>query len=220
MTESEHELEELVVEEAIVSATGLKPNVLQIGIKGDPSLRETAIGRARHTSILDEIYPRLAPCLESIMLERSPYHIFIGFNNGEIRTRSLFDPLREEIHAAERLLEKAYCNRHFPAIPYDEKIQMMRETYDFILANKHFNKVPEFWKNIFRRRHESWEPMTEDEIRRIFQTLGVLRSLEDYYLRNATISIVQSIVRLQFNCDGTQIVRAEDFQAFIENNLP
>ncbi len=220
MNESGHELEELVVEEAIVSATGLKPNVLQVGLKGDPSMRETATGRTRHTSILDEIYPQLAPCLETLMRDHSPYHIFIGFNNAEIRTRSIFDPLREEIHSAERLLEKAYCNRHFPAIPFDEKIQLMKEIYDFMLGNEHFKRVPDFWKNIFNRRHRSWEPMTEAEIVRIFETLGVLRALDDYYLRNATISIVQSIVRLQFNCDGTQIVRAEDFQSFIEENLP
>ncbi len=220
MSESEHELEELVLEEAIVSAAGLQPHALQIGIKGDPSMRETAIGRERHKSILDKIYPELEPCLETIMLERSPYQIFIGFNNAEIRTRSIFDPLREETHTADRLLEKSYCDRHFPAVSYAEKIEMMREMYDYIMGSQHFKRVPGYWRNIFRRRHESWEPMTEEEITKIFQTLGVLRSLEDYYLRNATISIVQSVVRMQFNCDGTQIVAAEDFHEFIKQNMP
>lgn len=40
-----------------------------------------------------------------------------------------------------------------------------------------------------------------------------------YYIRNVTISIVQSIVRMQFNCDGTQIVSAENYQQFLEDNL-
>ncbi|HID81832.1 MAG TPA: hypothetical protein EYP51_05600 [Thiotrichales bacterium] len=214
------ETEELVLKEALVSATGLDSNVLQIGLKGDPSLRETALLRERYDSDLDKIYGDLQPALEDLLINHSPYHIFIGFNNAEIRTRSIFDPLREEIHEASKLMDKPYIDRHFPEIPYDEKIQAMRELYDYVLESKYFNRVPEFWKNIFCKRHKAWHPMTTEEIKTIFQTLGVLRNMEDYYLRNVTISIVQSVVRMQFNCDGTQFVKAKDFKQFIEENLP
>jgi len=214
------ETEELVIKEAVVSATGLDPNVLQIGLKGDPSLRETALFRERYDSDLDKIYSDLQPALEDLLINHSPYHIFIGFNNAEIRTRSIFDPLREEIHEATKLLDKSYIDRHFPEIPFEEKIQAMRDLYNYVLENKYFKRVPKFWKNIFCARHKAWQPMTEEEIKTIFQTLGVLRGMDDYYLRNVTISIVQSVVRMQFNCDGTQFVKAKDFKRFIEENMP
>ena len=214
------ETEELVLKEAVVSATGLDSNVLQIGLKGDPSLRETASLRERYDSDLDKIYDELEPALVDLLINHSPYHIFIGFNNAEIRTRSIFDPLREEIHEATKLLDKSYINRHFPEIPFEEKIQAMRDLYDYVLENKYFKCVPKFWKNIFCKRHKAWQPMTKEEIKTIFQTLGVLRNMEDYYLRNVTISIVQSVVRMQFNCDGTQFVKAKDFKQFIEENMP
>ena len=214
------ETEELVLKEAVVSATGLDSNVLQIGLKGDPSLRETALLRERYNSDLDKIYGELQPALEDLLINHSPYHIFIGFNNAEIRTRSIFDPLREEIHEATKFLDESYLNRHFPEIPFEEKIQAMRDLYDYMLESEHFKRVPEFWKNIFCKRHKAWQPMTVEEIKTIFQTLGVLRGMEDYYLRNVTISIVQSVVRMQFNCDGTQFVKAKDFKRFIEENMP
>lgn len=214
------ETEELVLKEALVSATGLDSSVLQIGLKGDPSLRETATLRQRYDSELDRIYDKLEPGLEDLLINHSPYHIFIGFNNAEVRTRSIFDPLREEIHDANKLLDSDYIERHFPTIPFDEKIQAMRELYDYVLESKHFSRVPEYWKNIFCKRHKAWQPMSQEEIKTIFQTLGVMRNMETYYLRNVTISIVQSIVRMQFNCDGTQFVKAGDFKRFIAENMP
>lgn len=214
------ENEELVLKEALVSATGLDSSVLQVGLKGDPSLRETATMRQRYDSELDRIYDKLEPKLEDLLINHSPYHIFIGFNNAEVRTRSIFDPLREEIHDASKLLKNDYIERHFPTIPFDEKIQAMRELYDYVLETKHFSTIPEHWKSIFCKRHKVWQPMSQEEIKTIFQTLGVMRNMDTYYLRNVTISIVQSIVRMQFNCDGTQFVKASDFKRFIEENMP
>jgi len=31
---------------------------------------------------------------------------------------------------------------------------------------------------------------------------------------------VQDMIRMQFNCDGTQIISAENYQKFIEENMP
>lgn len=214
------ENEELVLKEALVSATGLDSSVLQVGLKGDPSLRETATVRQRYDSELDRIYDKLEPKLEDLLINHSPYHIFIGFNNAEVRTRSIFDPLREEIHDAGKLLNDNYIDRHFPAIPFEEKIIAMRELYDYVLNTPHFERIPKFWKNIFCKRHKVWQPMSQDEIRTVFQTLGVLRSMDTYYLRNITISIVQSVVRMQFNCDGTHFVKSSDFKKFIAENMP
>jgi len=219
-SEETHEIEELVLKEAVISATGLDAGALQIGIKGDPSLRETAPLRDRYQSILDERFDEIGPSLERLLMHQSTYQLFIGFNNAEVRTYSIFDPLREEIHSAEKLLDKKYIERHFPEIPFEEKITMMRELYDFIFQNQHYKHVPSYWRKIIDRRHKEWQPMSIEEIGQICRTLVVLRDLENYYLRNVTISIVQSVVRMQFNCDGTQFVRAQDFKQFIEENLP
>lgn len=215
-----NELEELVLREALISAVGVNTDTLQIGIKGDPSLRETALNRTRHKSVIDNIYARLQPRLEKLLLKNSVYQLFIGFNNGEIRTRSVFDPLREEIHSAEKLLDDGYISRHFPAIPHREKIEMMRGMYDYIFNSKQFNRVPPHWKKIFEQRHTHWQPMKSDEIQLVLESVGKLRNMEDYYLRNVLISTVQSVVRLQFNCDGTQIVSAKLFGKFMQDNIP
>ena len=213
------ELEELVLKESIVSATGLRPDSLQVGIKGDPSLRETAMLRPRYHTILDEIYPQLEEHLLELLCERSSYQIYIGFNSGEVRTRSVFDPLREESHSAERMLEDDYLARHFPAISYEAKVEGMRDMYDYLLSSKMFNDIPDYWKKIFARRHSEWRPMDKGAISKVLGSLKALRDMPDYYLRNATISMVQGIVRLQFNCDGTQLVNAENYQRFLEENL-
>ncbi|RTZ58027.1 MAG: hypothetical protein DSZ32_02335 [Gammaproteobacteria bacterium] len=220
MTEKENKLEELVLQEAIVSATGINAEMLQIGIKGDPSMRETALVRERYDSPLDKIYQQLEPVLKDLLLNRGIYQLFIGFNNAEIRTRSLFDPLREEIHAAEKLVNNDYVERHFPPIPYEEKIAAMREMYNQLYSSELYRKLPKHWQSIVRKRHDSWQPMEQEEVLTILSTLSSMRNMPEFYLRNATISVVQSVVRMQFNCDGTQIVRAKDFQQFIEDNMP
>jgi hypothetical protein len=95
----------------------------------------------------------------------------------------------------------------------------MREMYDYLLGSRMYENLPEHWKKIFERRHGKWNPMPREDIARVLSSLKALRDTPDYYLRNATISMVQGIVRLQFNCDGTQLVNAENYQRFIEENL-
>jgi len=91
-------LEQLILQESIVSAAGLNSEQVLIGIKGDPSLRESAPLRKRYDSKVDSLFDQLEPNLEDIMINRGIYRIFIGFNSGEIRTSSIFDPLRQDIH--------------------------------------------------------------------------------------------------------------------------
>lgn len=220
MSDEDTEMEELVLRECILSATGLNEGSVQIGIKGDPSLRETSLERKKYESPVDRVMDALVVNLEELLINRSTYRVFIGFNSGEIRTQSIFDPLRQEIHAAEKLADSAYIDRHFPKISYDEKIAAMRDIYQMIQKSKWFDKVPSFWKSIFIKRHQSWQPMTPTEIHKIMSTLKIMRSLPDFYLRNITICMVQDMVRMQFNCDGTQIISAENYQKFLEENMP
>ncbi len=217
--EQEQDFEELVLKESIVSASGMNSNNLLIGIRGDPSLRETTFDRKRYKSEADEHIDVLIPNLQELMLNRSAYKLFIGFNNGEIRTTSIFDPLREEIHSVAKMIDHSYIERQFPAVPYADKILLMRDMYNNLRANPIYQRLPTYWKNIMARRSAAWEPMEETEIVNVLSTLKTLRDMPTYYVRNVTISIVQSIVRMQFNCDGTQIVSAENYQKFLEENL-
>jgi hypothetical protein len=216
--ESDERLEELILQEGIVSAAGLNSEQVLIGIKGDPSLRESATLRKRYDSKVDSLFESLQPNLEDIFLNRGIYRIFVGFNSGEIRTDSVFDPLRQEIHDAEKMADKEYIQRHFPQISYVEKVALMRELYSALRASEYYKKIPSYWQNILNRRSKSWIPLEAENIPKIFSTVKKLRDIEEYYLRNITICMVQGIVRMQFNCDGTQIIDAHNFKHFLEEN--
>ena len=217
--EQEQDFEELVLKESIVSASGMNSGNLLIGIRGDPSLRETTFDRKRYKSEVDENIDILVPNLQELLLNRSTYKLFVGFNNGEIRTISIFDPLREEVHSVDKMIDHSYIERQFPEVPYEDKILLMRDLYVNLRANPIYQRLPNYWQNIMAKRSAAWEPMEQEEIVHVISTLKTLREMPTYYIRNVTISIVQSIVRMQFNCDGTQIVSAENYQQFLEDNL-
>ncbi len=44
--------------------------------------------------------------------------------------------------------------------------------------------------------------------------------MQEYYLRNITVCMVQGIVHMQFNCDGTQIINAKNVRRFVNENIP
>lgn len=211
--------EELVLRENLVNTTGVRGNKLQISIKGDPSIRETAFYRAKYESIVDRVFSDLEPILEELMLKRSVYKLYVGFNSGEIRTSSVFDPYSEELHTADKLIQRSYLNRHFPEISYDEKFKMISGVYQSIAEGPHFNQLPMYWMNIFQKSRSRWKPVAESDISNILKNLTQLRNIPDFYLRNISISIIQDAIRMQFNCDGTHIVSAEDYQRFLGSNL-
>ena len=217
--ELDNEIEDMVLKESITNVFGLNSESLQVGLRGDPSLRETTGERKRYRSSADEHIDELMPVFEELLLNRSTYRLFVGFNNGEIRMSSVFDPLVQEIHAAEKLIDPAYLDRQFPKISYAEKVELIRDLYRALRANPIYQKMPGYWRNIMIKRSQAWEPMEQDEIRTVVSTLKTLREMPVYYLRNVTLCIVQSTVRLQFNCDGTQIVSAENYKRFLEQNM-
>ena len=220
MSENEKEIEELVLKESLVSAAGLNASSLQIGIRGDPSMRETTGERKRYNSDVDERIDELVPSFQELLLNRSTYQLFVGFNNGEIRTNSVFDPMRQEVHSAEKIADPNYVKRQFPAIGYDDKIGLIKDIYQGVRESAYYKSIPQYWQNIMNRRGEQWEPMEVFEVVSVISTLKTMREMPTYFMRNITINIVQSIVRIQFNCDGTQIVSAENYGKFLEQNLP
>lgn len=211
--------EELILRESLVDMTGLNGRRLNLSIKGDPSLRHSVFARDRYESVVDKVIDQLQPNLEELLLNRCVYNLFINFNSGEIRTASIFDPFADEIHTSDKLIEDAYIDRHFPKISYEAKSRMIKSMYQFISLDRSFNQLPIQWKNIIGRSHNKWEPIEKEEIKKVMAQLGRLRSIESYYLRNFSISMILDAIRMQFNCDGTHIVSAEDYQRFLETNL-
>lgn len=220
MSDFDENYEELILKESIVGAAGLNSSHLQIGIRGDPSLRETTFDRKRYQSPADLVIDDLQTNLTELMLNRSTYRIYVGMNSGEIRTHSVFDPLRQEVHTADKIADRAYIERQFPAVNYEDKIQLMRELYQALRNSSAYQALPAHWQNILNKRSANWKPMNCEEIEPIISTFKVLREMQQYFLRNVTLCVVQSLVSMQFNCDGTQIISTENYKAFLEENLP
>ncbi len=211
--------EELLLRESLVDITGIKGKHFHLSIKGDPSLRETTFTRERYESVVDQVLPLLEPRLIDLLLNRCIYQIYVGFNNGEVRTSSVFDPFNEEIHQANKLVDEAYIDRHFAEVTYEEKASMLRRLYEAVADDPVFRGLQDHFKKIFSGYFKNWHPVTPTEIAKTISQLASLRSIPNYYLRNFTISTARDTIRMQFNCDGTHIVSAEDYQRFIEENL-
>jgi hypothetical protein len=142
--------EALVLEEKMVDMERFHRGDLHIGIKGDPSMRESAMERTRYESIVDRSMPELVPCLEDLLLNRNVHRILLGFNNGEVRLSNLLDPFSDEYHPVLRLLDESYVQRHFPRIDYDAKAEIVRGFYRMIEDSAFFEGVPGYLNHGFR----------------------------------------------------------------------
>lgn len=190
-----------------------------LGIKGDPSLRFSALSRERYDSVVDRIISDLQPHLYDLLINRSAYEIFIHCNSGEVNIRTVFDPFNGAIHPASKLLNIAYIERHFPIIAFAEKSLLIKQLYGFIRGNASFTQLPAQHKENLQSCFVDWEPVDQCDIANTISKLSQLRKIPDFYLRNITISIVGDAIRMQFNCDGTQIVNSQGLLNFIEKNL-
>jgi CRP-like cAMP-binding protein len=207
---------ELVLREKLVNITGMKERHFWVGIEGDPSLRQTVHTRQKFESMVDRVLPLLVPRLVDLLVNRCVYQISLACNSGEVRISTILDPFNEEVHQANKLIDEAYINRHFAEVPYDEKSQVIKSLYMAISDARVFGSLPAHLKEIFRGYYKSWEPVNPAVIANALSKLAALRSISDYYLRNVTISTVQDSIRMQFNCDGTNIVSADDSLSFID----
>ena len=211
--------EELVLKEKLIDTSGMTGKHMHIGIKGDPSLRESAMSRERHESVVDKILLQLVPRLEDMLLNRCVHQIFLGFNNGEVRVSTILDPFSEEFHPAIRLIDEAYIERHFPKIDYDRKVGIIRKAYEGVRGDSYFEELPSHLKKGFARYFDNWQPVAREEIARIISRLPQLREIPNYYVRNITISIIKDAIYMQFNCDGAHLVSSGGYFSFLEDNL-
>ncbi len=208
--------EDLVLKEKLIAATGRH---MHIGIKGDPSLRESAMTRERHISVVDKILPQLVPRLEDMLLNRCVYKIYLGFNNGEVRVSTILDPFSEEFHPAVRLVDEAYVERHFPKIDYDRKVGIIRKVYEGIRGDRYFDDLPPHLKHGFAGYFENWLPVSREEIAGIMARFLQLREIPSFYVRNITVSIIKDTIHMQFNCDGAHIVSSRGYYNFLDDYL-
>jgi len=211
--------EELILRESLCDAMGIRGENLYVSIKGDPSLRETALFRERYQSPIDKVLKELQPKLKDLILNRSVFHLVINFNSGEIRMRTVFDPFREMVHTADKLIDPAYLDRHFMETPYEEKLALIKGVCKFISESQLYSQLPDQWKNIFAKSRQRWRPLAKEEVESVMSRLVELRSVPEFYLRNIGINLVQDAIRLQFNCDGTHIISTEEYQGFIKTNF-
>ena len=211
--------EELVLTEKLIDLTGMKDQNMHIGIKGDPSLRESAMTRERYVSVVDNILPQLVPRLEDLLLNRCVYKIYLGFNNGEVRVSTMLDPFSDEFHPAIRLVDNVYIERHFPKMNYDKKTEMIKSIYKAINGDAYFDELPEHLNKGFSRYFDNWNPLSREQITRCVSRLTQLREIPDFYVRNITISIIKDAIHMQFNCDGAHIVSTYGYEKFLEDNL-
>lgn len=210
---------ELVLKEKLIDSGAMWSKDFHISIKGDPSLRESAMQRNRYESVVDKCLPTLVEHLQELLLERTAYQVTLGFNNGEIRISTLLDPFSEEFHPAARLLDKSYLERHFPVVAFDEKTAFIQGIYENIQQHKLFVSLPDHLKVGLGRYLAGWEPVSKETIQQILSQLTTLRSIPDFYVRSLTVGVLKDTIQMQFNCDGTHIVRAQGFERFINENL-
>jgi len=210
---------ELILKENLLATAGIKSKNLQVSIKGDPSLRESAFVRERYESVVDKVLPELIPKLQILLLERCVTELFLQFNSGEIRLTSIFDPFNYEIHPANKLIDDAYLDRHFPVVAYAEKERVIRRLYDTISTEFKVLRLPKTSQSAYQNYYKSWHPMAPEEIVKIIDKLPVLRNISDFYLRNLGISITRDAIRMQFNCDGTHFVSTKDYSRFLADNI-
>jgi len=211
--------EELILRETLCDAMGVRGENLYVSIKGDPSLRETTFYRERYQSPMDKILKELQPRLKDLILNRSVFHIVVNYNSGEIRMRNVFDPFREQIHTADKLIDQAYVDRHFTEVGYEAKLELIKGIYEFISKSRLYSELPEYWQHILARSRQLSKPLAREEVENVMSHLVELRNVPHLYLRNLGINLVQDAIRLQFNCDGTHIVSTEDYQKFINANF-
>lgn len=212
--------EHLISEETLIENIGASRKELHIGIKGDPSLRESAFTRERYESVVDQYLPLLRSQLYDLLLNRSAYEAAIHFNSGELHIRTVFDPFNIEVHPASKLVNKGYVERHFQVVDYADKARMVARMYGFLGQDPGFERLPAPLASNLRDGFGNWQPVNPVEITRVLSKLTLLRKIQNFYLRNFTISTIRDAIRLQFNCDGTHILNADGCLEFIQQNLP
>ena len=193
---------------------------LMRSVKGDKSLRDSVYNRERSFNNVDENIEALMGVVKYLLKSTGIFRIVIGFNNGEVKTSSVFDPFNVEIHLVEDLISEDYVFHHFGRIEIDEKSELIKRFYKMLENDKAFNFLSKEWQYAFHSRNQFMKQLTnEKDLDFIVENLPKLRSLDGYYLRSVVINLFNSTIAMSFNCDGTQIMSHKKFKEFINEYI-
>jgi len=193
---------------------------LMRSVKGDKSLRDSVYNRERSFNNVDENIEALMGVVKYLLKSTGIFRIVIGFNNGEVKTSSVFDPFNVEIHLVEDLISEDYVFHHFGRIEIGEKSELIKRFYKMLENDKAFNFLSKEWQYAFHSRNKFMKQLTnEEDLDFIVENLPKLRSLDGYYLRSVVINLFNSTIAMSFNCDGTQIMSHKKFKEFINEYI-
>ncbi len=202
----------------MVGEQGLPAGQAFASIRGDPSLHETAPSRNRYISRTDRKLGLILDTCEWLLTATDCYSMYIGFNSSEVRTESILHPFSYEIHDVDLLVGRDYLSSHFTQMPFAAKMDaiawVQRRINEGPLQRYHPGARSEAQSS-----GRCSEILPAGVLRDIVQGLARMRVVDDYYLRNAAISLSQGIVRATFNCDGTYVIPLENFSDFVARNF-
>ncbi len=206
--------------EPTLSEKGLPLGQQYASLRGDPSLQETALTRNKYVSRIDKKMDRIQDVCEHLLTQTDCYSIYIGFNSSEVRTESILNPFGYDIHDVDALTLEGYLERHFVQVPFDAKMNAI----DWVQRRIEEGPIGRFRSGSDKSKMpqpqpRSWTLVGADDVCGIVRDLVRLREVDDYYLRNAAISLAQGIVRASFNCDGTYVIPVRHFRDFVARNF-
>ena len=209
-----------LLEEPLIGAFGLPKDKHYVGVKGDPTLRETVPLRSLQPTMMDENAEQILSICQHLLENTGCYSLYIGFNSNEIRTESIFDPFNYEVHTTKDILKHKYVDRHFVPIDYEEKLKVISGVRKALARSSVWEHLPDDWKKTIKKREKDHAFSDKSVVGEIVSSLQHLRTIDGFYLRNADISMGQGTVRANFNCDGTYYVKANHFSDFVREIIP
>ncbi len=95
----------------------------------------------------------------------------------------------------------------------------MYDTSSYIEKTPEFLGIPKQWQSVLDVIQDDWRPVQREQLEVVLNRLVDMRQMQNFYLRNFSLSMAQDAIRMQFNCDGTHIVSSGNYLRFIEDNV-
>jgi len=211
-------IEQQELEKALMGV-GVRPlSTRVIGIRGDQSLRDTVYTRQHVPNFSDQYIEEISQIFYSLLTETGVHRLSIGFHDNEAKTFSVLDPLNMEMHRLEDLVRESYRRANFPSLSYAEKSNYISRLYRYVLGDIELQKRP-FWREQIAERNQQLDLPSQEELRKLTDSIPVLRKIDGYFLRSAIINLFNNTLSLSFNCDGTQLMAIAGFEEFLATNF-
>lgn len=190
-----------------------------LNLRGDPSLRETALSRPKYGSDFDEFRNVALGACRYLLEETDVHSLTLSCMSGTVIARTLSDPFGFEIHKIKSFMSKRYLPEKFKRMALGRKMALIERLGEMTecLISGHSNllednpEISECKENPFVSSPEL--------VSTVLAEISKMRDQDMLYLRDAHISIPYAAVRMSFNCDGTYFVSADKLQSFVAENF-